>query len=249
LAGEKGQAIAESMQATSRYTGWVVAVRTRVIDDLLLSHLGKGVETIVNLGAGLDARPYRMALPESLHWVEADYPHVIEYKQRILENEKPQCRLERVELDLAEHQRRNSFFAELAARGKKTLILMEGVIPYLEEAQVAKLAEDLHRHPAFQFWITEYLSPRSYKYLNNRERARKMGNAPFRFFPQDWFGVFKRHGWGPVEMKFLAEQSRRLHRDIPSPWWVFLLRPFLTKERIRKMMRSSAYVVMGRAAE
>ena len=34
----------------------------------------------MNLGAGLDARPYRMELPETLRWIEVDYPQVIDWK-------------------------------------------------------------------------------------------------------------------------------------------------------------------------
>ncbi len=43
--------------------------------------LAQGVDTVVNLGAGLDTRPYRMELPASLVWVEVDYPAVIELKE------------------------------------------------------------------------------------------------------------------------------------------------------------------------
>ena len=50
---------------------WMTVVRTVVIDRYLQEAIARGVDTVVNLGAGLDTRPYRMTLPASLSWVEA----------------------------------------------------------------------------------------------------------------------------------------------------------------------------------
>ena len=57
-----------------------MVIRTLIIDDLIENAVAAGIDTVVNLGAGLDARPYRMKLPESLHWIEVDYPQVIDWK-------------------------------------------------------------------------------------------------------------------------------------------------------------------------
>jgi O-Methyltransferase involved in polyketide biosynthesis len=46
---------------------------------------------IVNLAAGLDARAYRMQLPKTLKWIDVDLPGMINYKNEILQNEKPKC--------------------------------------------------------------------------------------------------------------------------------------------------------------
>ena len=50
---------------------WMTVVRTVVIDRYLQEAIARGVDTVVNLGACLDTRPYRMTLPASLSWVEA----------------------------------------------------------------------------------------------------------------------------------------------------------------------------------
>lgn len=55
LAGEHGRKIASSMPL-SRVTAWTLAIRTVVIDDFIKRALEEGVDTIVNLGAGLDTR-------------------------------------------------------------------------------------------------------------------------------------------------------------------------------------------------
>ena len=73
--------------------GWFVVIRTMMIDDLIRQALAEGVDTIVNLGAGLDTRPYRMELPETLRWVEVDFPAVIDVKNEQLIDDRPNCRL------------------------------------------------------------------------------------------------------------------------------------------------------------
>src|SRR5205085_11044102 len=70
LAGEKGQAITDSMKR-GRQMAWAMIVRTNSIDDLVKKAVkSDGVDLIVNLAAGLDARPWRMDLPSSLRWVD-----------------------------------------------------------------------------------------------------------------------------------------------------------------------------------
>jgi O-methyltransferase involved in polyketide biosynthesis len=39
---------------------------------------------VLNLVAGVDARPNRMALPNSLTWIEVDLPEIIEYTSAVL---------------------------------------------------------------------------------------------------------------------------------------------------------------------
>ena len=59
LAGDHGCTILTALPR--RYVGeWTVVIRTVIIDALLRQAIADGVDTILNLGAGLDTRPYRM---------------------------------------------------------------------------------------------------------------------------------------------------------------------------------------------
>src|SRR3954470_716815 len=157
LAGEHGAKIAATMPR-SEMIAWTVVLRTRIIDDYILDAIKSGVDTILCLGAGLDARPYRMDLPATLRWIEADYPHVIEYKERQLAGEAARCQLERVKVDLADRAVRREFLTQVDVQAQRCLVLTEGVIPYLTEEQVGSLADDLHAMRCTQYWITEYFS-------------------------------------------------------------------------------------------
>src|SRR5439155_18020971 len=66
LAGERGDQIAKSMPFSERAT-WAWITRTYAYDEFIKQQVREGVDMVVNLAAGLDARPYRMDLPASLH--------------------------------------------------------------------------------------------------------------------------------------------------------------------------------------
>src|SRR5438105_801839 len=102
LAGERGERILASMKQ-GRTWAWPMIVRTAVMDELILRGIARDrVDTVVNLAAGLDTRPYRLSLAPSLRWVEVDFPDVIAYKQQQLAGERPACALEQIGADLTD---------------------------------------------------------------------------------------------------------------------------------------------------
>ena len=58
-----------------------IVCRTRYIDDRLTKAIRKGMNTVVILGAGLDARPYRIAGIEGTKVFEVDRPDTLDYKK------------------------------------------------------------------------------------------------------------------------------------------------------------------------
>jgi methyltransferase (TIGR00027 family) len=250
LAGEEGKRILANLPKGVFAGGWSLAIRTVVIDRMIQSAIEGGVDTVLNLGAGLDARPYRMALPASLRWIEADFPHVIELKENRLAGETPRCSLERVRLDLTDSSKRENFLSQVAASSKKVLVLTEGVTPYLTEDEVASLAAALKSKPSFAYWIVDYFSPESYRYRRRKGMTRVMANAPFRFEPADYFAFFSRQGWRPKEVRYLAEEAERLKRPLPLPsylkLWLSIVRPFLSSERRSAMKRFMGFVLFER---
>ncbi len=246
LAGDRGKKIANAMPV-SFITAWIVAIRTCVIDNYIRWAIAQGVDTILNLGAGLDTRPYRLDLPQSLLWIEADYPRIVEFKEEKLSNEKPRCQLERVKLDLADLSERRKLFASVNARAKKILVLTEGVVPYLSLEEGASLADDLRTLDHARYWIVEYISPQAAKY-RHRRMTRIMQNAPFKFAPDDWFGFFEEHRWRCREVHYLWDESKRLHRPIQLPLFVrliYLIRGiFLSKEQRAAFRKFQGYAML-----
>src|SRR5262249_56912438 len=100
LAGERGEQIAAAMPNVAG-SDWPFVIRTYLGDRCITSEVARGVDTVVNLAAGLDARPYRMALPPSLTWIEIDLPELLAYKSEVLACERPGRAPELVPPDLS----------------------------------------------------------------------------------------------------------------------------------------------------
>lgn len=215
LAGDRGKNIADAMPR-SFMTAWAIVMRTCIIDDHIRLAIAEGADAVLNLGAGLDTRPYRMDLPASFTWTEVDYPHIIDYKEKTLAQETPRCQLKRVQCDLANATDRQQVLADANARAKKLLVLTEGVVPYLSIEDAGSLADDLRKLDRAKYWLVDYFSPQLLKY-RRRLMQERMQNAPFKFAPEDWLGFFKNHGWRCREVRYLADEADRLGRQIQMP--------------------------------
>src|SRR5712692_6201824 len=158
LAGERGEEIAKAVARRAR-NDWSFVTRTYLFDSFIADHVRQGGDMVVNLAAGLDARPYRMELPSSLRWVEVDLPEILDYKEGILAGEKPRCSVRRVRLDLANRDARRALFAELGREARNALVVTEGLLIYLTADQVAWLAEDLAAPAGFRKWALDMVSP------------------------------------------------------------------------------------------
>ena len=240
LAGNRGRAIAQSMPG-GPLTSWSVVIRTCLIDDYIMKSIAEGIDTIVNLGAGLDTRPYRMDLPANLEWIEVDYPHVIDFKEQRLATQAPRCRLMRLKADLTSEKERTEVFAHLAPKARTTLVLTEGVVPYLNLDEAAALADALAAI-GVRYWIVDYFAPEMARFRQT-QIGRKMRNAPLRFFPKDWEGFFARHGWRCKELRYLSEEGDRLRRQPKVPLLMlaavavrYIFASPAQRERLRKYM-------------
>lgn len=212
LAGERGEQIARSL-VFSEKNAWSWFARTYLFDQFIARCLQEGCDLVVNLAAGLDARPYRLTLPATLKWVEVDLPDITDYKEEILGDEKPSCALERVRLDLADVNDRSKLFHRLAADSRKALIISEGLILYLTADQVGSLAKDLRSHEPFRYWLFDLASPALLRLLQ-----KKMGKpledaaAPLKFAPAEGPEFFTRFGWKPIDVRSMFHTAGSLKR-------------------------------------
>lgn len=212
LAGARGEAIYTSMPRAYT-TNWPFIARTWLFDQYVAREVAGGVRTVLNLAAGLDARPYRMALPAALRWIEVDNGELLAEKAGLLAGETPACVLERVPMDLADIAPRRALFRELAGTSGPVMVLTEGLLPYLTGDQVAGLAQELAAEPGFRAWATDLLSPALLPYIEKGwgKDLRKAG-APLQFAPQEGPAFFEPFGWKPVEVRSAMHTAAKLHR-------------------------------------
>jgi methyltransferase (TIGR00027 family) len=211
LAGERGEQIADAIEFSNKNT-WSWIARTYLFDQFITDQLQDGCDMVINLAAGLDARPYRMNLPATLQWIEVDLPEILDYKAQVLENEKPVCALERVALNLADVGARRALFAQLGVRATKALILSEGLIIYFTAEEVGALAQDLASPASFQRWVLDLASPGLVKMLKKKMPQLGRSGAMLKFGPPEGPEFFVPHGWKPVDVRSFFKTAARLKR-------------------------------------
>jgi len=212
LAGERGQEIAQSL-AFSEKNAWSWFTRTYLFDQFITRCLQEGCDTVINLAAGLDARPYRLGLPVDLKWIEVDLPEITDYKEQLLHDEKPSCALERVRLDLSDVNGRRELFQLVGKQSRQALIISEGLVIYLSSEEVGSLATDLATHEQFRYWLLDITSPVLLKMLRKKMgKAFDEAAAPFKFAPDDGPEFFTKFGWNPVAVRSLWHTAGALKR-------------------------------------
>jgi methyltransferase (TIGR00027 family) len=212
LAGERGEQIADSLpQPTTDSWPWVT--RTYLFDHIITEEVRRGADVVLNLAAGLDARPYRLELPPSLTWIEVDLPEVIAHKEAVLRGEKPRCKLERIALDLSQVAARRELFARVGGIGSRVLVVSEGLIIYLSAEEVGALATDLAAPASVRRWVTDLASPGLLRMLQRTAgRELSAAGAPLKFGPPEGPGFFARYGWRPLEVRSTFKTAARLGR-------------------------------------
>ncbi|HLQ59920.1 MAG TPA: class I SAM-dependent methyltransferase [Gemmatimonadales bacterium] len=245
LAGTTGEQILASMPQGRRWA-WPMVVRTAVMDEVIMRLVTRqGVDTVLNLAAGLDARAYRLDLPRDLHWIDVDLEGILSYKEAALAGEQPRCRVEFVRADLTNQTARRSLFQRVGAQAKRALVIAEGLLVYLKPDDVTALAQDLSAQVAFRWWLIDLGSPALQQFLSrtwgNQLRA---GNAPMLFFPEEGTAFFAPAGWGEAEYRAIFEEALRLQRAPRMAWVWRLLALFASKKRREQFKRFSGVVLL-----
>jgi methyltransferase (TIGR00027 family) len=238
LAGERGEQIVRGMPKGAAFS-WTMVTRTVVFDEIITRLVAEGADTVLNLAAGLDARPYRLNLPPTLKWIEVDLPEILAYKQETLAGERAVCEHEVIKLDLTDIEARRELFARIGANSERTLIVTEGLLAYLAPEQVGALASDLHAQASFRWWLIDIVRPEILKRMQ-KTWGKKVaeGNAPFRFAPEEETEFFRPYGWREAEWRSMMEESYRLNRKMPMAWlWRLMSRiqPPARREKFRRM--------------
>ncbi len=212
---------------TSRFD--VLAVRTKYFDDQLIDAVSDGTRTqVVILGAGLDARAFRLDWPPGVRLYELDLPELITDKRELVANSgigPPTCEHHTVAADLTD-----DWPAALTAAGfdsrRPTVWLVEGILYYLTVEQIEVLLArltalsaprsvlcleqvntDLYRAPWMRQWLAD---------MREQGRPWRSGVAE----PERWLAG---HGWAatvrePSELPVSAGRlvPRTPPRDVPG---------------------------------
>jgi len=247
LAGPKGREIVREMKRGQMLSSPMI-VRTAVFDELILDRVNNaGVDTVVNLAAGLDTRAWRLPLPASLRWFDVDLPAMTEYKANAMRGDRPVCRYEAIGADLTNDSVRSDLFRRLAVGCTTTLVITEGLLIYLTTEQVAPLAREIHTMKCARWWLSDIASARLLVIMNKHwGSAVARGAAPFQFAPLEGTGFFNQFGWHEAIFRSGIYEGKRLHREMRmAPIWRAMMR-FAPAARRDEMRRMSGFILLER---
>jgi methyltransferase (TIGR00027 family) len=184
------------------------AIRTQFFDEFLLREtVGRHVEQVVLIAAGLDTRAYRLAWPGQTDLFELDQPEVLAYKEAILNplGAQPTARLHSVAIDL-----RSPWSDALVKAGyqpdRPTAWLAEGLTFYLDESVVRRL-----------FASIASLASRADRVGTDFVAIPPPGvDAATGFTTDDPVGLLRAWGWDAQRYNY-DEECARLGRPWPYP--------------------------------
>lgn len=246
LAGEKGEEIVRTVKS-GKGVGWAMVVRTAAMDEIIRDAVANGTDTVLNLAAGLDTRPWRMDLPAALRWVDVDFAGILDHKLSTLEGETPRCDYRALRADLTNGEARRAALADATEGSSTTLVVTEGLLLYLAPDDVAALGRDLHARSSIQAWLTDLVNPRMLGWmLKSWSKNGRNPDLAFQFAPAAGTGFFEPLGFEEASFRSLSEEGVRLGRTMRGMWLWRLVGRFMSAERQEEARRMSGVVLLKR---
>jgi methyltransferase (TIGR00027 family) len=115
--------------------------RTRLIDDMLATALGDGIDQLVIVGAGFDCRAYRLPSLRRAHVFEIDHPQTSAVKRQFLRHSLKVLpgHVTFLEADLEHQELGNALTSSRFDPTRRAFFLCEGVLDYLTEQAVDRV--------------------------------------------------------------------------------------------------------------
>ncbi len=197
-----------TMDVLSRGRSRFMSYRTRVLDDVVRQATAEGVEQVVILGAGLDARAWRLPELATARVFEVDHPDTQAYKRaRIGEG-----RVTYVPVDFEKETAADALVVAGLDVSRPSVVLWEGVVMYLPSAAIdATLAT-----------MRPVLAPRSRLAISYSRRGSSLGRLERELVGLIVGGAGEkfRHDEDPPEMRArLERQGYAVLWDEGHPDW------------------------------
>ncbi len=112
--------------------------RTRYIDDVLNNAIKEGVGTVVNLGAGMDTRAFRISGIENIQYFELDFPEVLKVKRSYIDKKIGELpsNVSLVPIDFNSQDLGEALTKAGYTLSSKTLFIWEGVTQYISKEAI-----------------------------------------------------------------------------------------------------------------
>ncbi len=198
-------------RTTPGLVGWMFC-RFRYIDDVLKDNLKK-VETVVNLGSGMDCRAYYIPGVKNIRYFEVDHPSVIKKKKAkmkkilgVLPNHVVYVPVDFEKQNLETELKKSGYKSSY-----KTLFILEGVTQYISEQANTKTLDFVARAVTGSKIVFTYVPKSFIEGKNINDNTKNMYKWMVKRFPLWIFGL------EPKDIgDYLSKHSLHLIEDIGS---------------------------------
>jgi methyltransferase (TIGR00027 family) len=202
---------------------YMVTMRAKQLDDWSADFLRRHPDAVVlHLGCGMDTRAFRLHPPDTVRWFDVDQPEVISLRRKLYDDRDGYRMIGSSVTDEA--------WLEEVPADRPTLVIAEGLLMYLTEAQVRPLLgriTDRFGGGELLFDTVSPLGPRLSKVLT--KGITKWGIRDARELER----------WNP-RLRFLERCSvGALYRRIPSApvrllWWLVNATPMRNYDMLNR---------------
>ena len=117
----------------------IIATRAATFDQLTTRYLADHPDAaVLQVGCGMDSRVFRVDPPASVQWFDVDYPDVIDLRRQLFPERKAYHLIGAPLEDLR--------WLDEVPRDRPGLLIAEGVLQYLSEAEVKALLNAVVAH-------------------------------------------------------------------------------------------------------
>ncbi len=198
-----------------------LALRTRAIDDATERAIHEGARQVVIVGAGLDARAFRLGVLRDAVVFEVDHPSTQGWKRARINGTSPLARDVRfVETDFERDDLRERLGAAGHDEAERTVFIWEGVTMYLSSAAVELVLRGVHASAATGSTVlATYFEPQTSPFARALSAVLHSVSEPVlsRFTPRQIAERMAQYELEVVEDAGDPEWSER-YLGIEQPW-------------------------------
>ncbi|GIH50576.1 methyltransferase, TIGR00027 family [Microbispora rosea] len=211
LAGNRGRELLRRKEARDQREDVLLPLRTRWFDDAVAAELTERTGQLVELGAGLDTRPYRLQLPAGTRAFELDQSSVQQHKEAVLATMPTPLRsVTDVTTDLGGDWSRDLVHAGFEP-SRRSVWVAEGLLMYLDHGAATRLlrtAASLSAPGSVLILDTLARSARS---------AARVAGTGAKFLPDDLPSLLATCHWTQREHTTIAGPARAYGRIPDHP--------------------------------
>lgn len=227
---EKWQKLGDDLAKIKAKRTRFIAVRTRFYNDFLMSAQLLASQVVI-LGAGMDARAFRLDWCNNIRVYEVERPEVLQYKDSVLKDVPAKCFRTVIKADLTDN-----WVESLLSQGfsvtNPSIWLLEGVLMYLPQIAVFKLLETISELSVDgSFFAADFVSVKSVEVgekARQSDRGRVLRHWQFGCDrPED---LLPNYGWNATVVRpgedganFGRYNDNPPSRNVPGTRQVFLV--------------------------